>query len=41
MDNAVKVTGRILMDSCELGEKAWSLIFGVHLHKSRQAKGDG
>jgi len=39
MGNAVRVTGRILMDSCELGKRAWDLTDGVHLHKSWQAKG--
>ena len=41
MGNAVKVTGRILMDSCELGEKSWSLMDGVLMRKCRAKGLDG
>jgi uncharacterized protein YjbI with pentapeptide repeats len=41
MGNAVKVTGQILMDSCEMGEKAWNLMDGVLALRCKALGPDG
>ncbi len=38
MGNAVKVTGQILMDSCDIGERAWSMREGLRQRKCRQSQ---
>lgn len=38
MGNAVKVTGQILMDSCDIGERAWSMRKGLRQRKCRQSQ---